>query len=107
MGMETWARRAFTTIGPTVMLGTKWPSMTSTCSQSAPAAWIASASSPRRAKSADNMEGAIRGWGVLIGSRPSTSHAADEEPVETAGGVVWQDAQPAFGHEARRRRTAL
>src|SRR5690554_3023055 len=43
-----------------VILGTKCPSMTSTCTQSQPASSIARTSSPRRAKSADNMEGAIR-----------------------------------------------
>jgi hypothetical protein len=41
-------------------LGTKWPSMTSTCRRSAPAAPTAEASSARRAKSAERMLGAIR-----------------------------------------------
>ena len=53
-------RRAASTItGPKVMLGTKWPSMTSTWIQSAPAASTARISSPRRAKSAARIEGAI------------------------------------------------
>src|SRR5260370_41398694 len=53
-------RSAFTTIGPMVRLGTKWPSMTSTWIQSAPAAVTASTSLPSSAKSADRMEGAMR-----------------------------------------------
>src|SRR6516164_5521642 len=43
-----------------VMLGTKWPSITSTCTQSAPAWSIARTSSPRRAKSAARMDGATK-----------------------------------------------
>src|SRR5262245_46077676 len=42
------------------MLGTKWPSMTSTCTQSHPALSIARTSSPSRAKSADRIDGAMR-----------------------------------------------
>src|SRR5438067_902653 len=49
-----------------VRLGTKWASMTSTCSQSAVA--TASACSPSRAKSADRMLGAIIGSGPTAGS---------------------------------------
>src|SRR5438874_2170319 len=41
-----------------VMLGTKWPSMTSTCSREAPPSATACTCSARRAKSADKMEGA-------------------------------------------------
>src|SRR5579863_9651096 len=55
---------AFTTTGPIVMLGTKWPSITSTCSQSAPAASTAFASSARRAKSAERIDGAMMGAGM-------------------------------------------
>ena len=43
-----------------VMLGTKWPSITSTWIQSAPAASIASISAPSLEKSAERIEGAIR-----------------------------------------------
>jgi hypothetical protein len=53
-------RKAFTTAGPMVRFGTKWPSITSTWIQSAPASSTAFISSPRRAKSAERMEGAIR-----------------------------------------------
>ena len=49
-----------TTSGPMVMFGTKWPSMTSTWTQSAPRPRSARTSSPRRAKSAERIEGAIR-----------------------------------------------
>ena len=60
-GLAVCGRSAFTTAGPMVMLGTKWPSITSTWIQSAPAASIARTSSPSRAKSADRIEGAIEG----------------------------------------------
>src|SRR5277367_3508586 len=45
--------------GPKVMLGTKWPSITSRWIQSAPAATTARTSSPSLAKSADRIEGAM------------------------------------------------
>ena len=54
-------RIALITGGPKVMLGTKWPSITSRWIQSAPAASMASTSSPRRAKSAERIEGAMIG----------------------------------------------
>src|SRR5262245_29223705 len=47
------------------MLGTKCPSITSTCTQSQPAASMARTSSPSRAKSADRIEGAIRTLRVI------------------------------------------
>src|SRR5688500_1064391 len=46
-----------TTNGPIVMLGTKCPSITSTWIQSAPAASTVAISSPRRAKSAERIDG--------------------------------------------------
>ena len=46
--------------GPKVMLGTKWPSITSRWIQSAPAATMASTSSPSFEKSDDSTDGAIR-----------------------------------------------
>src|SRR5262249_40941234 len=51
---------AATTGRPTVRLGTKCPSMTSTCSQSAPASSTRRTSSPRREKSHESREGAMR-----------------------------------------------
>ena len=51
-------RRDLTTGTPMEMLGTKWPSMTSTWSQSAPASRTRSQSRWRLAKSAERMEGA-------------------------------------------------
>src|SRR5262249_50466752 len=54
----------WTTGRPRVRFGTKWLSMTSTCSQSAVAA-TAAASSARRAKAADNMLGEI-GTAIVI-----------------------------------------
>mmetsp|Transcript_114111 Transcript_114111/g.243356 ORF Transcript_114111/g.243356 Transcript_114111/m.243356 type:complete len:312 (-) Transcript_114111:50-985(-) len=50
---------ASTTRGPMVILGTKRPSMTSTCTQSAPALITSATSSPSLEKSADRMEGEI------------------------------------------------
>mmetsp|Transcript_20675 Transcript_20675/g.45362 ORF Transcript_20675/g.45362 Transcript_20675/m.45362 type:complete len:219 (+) Transcript_20675:214-870(+) len=48
-----------TTSGPMVMLGTKRPSITSTCTQSAPAPMTSSTSFPKLAKSAERIDGAI------------------------------------------------
>src|SRR5580704_2523053 len=50
---------ALTISGPMEMLGTKWPSMTSTWIQSAPAASTARTSSPSLAKSAARIDGAM------------------------------------------------
>ena len=52
-------RIACTTPGPIEMLGTKWPSITSTWIQSAPAASMARISSPNLAKSAERIDGAM------------------------------------------------
>ena len=48
------------------MLGTKWPSMISTCSQSAPFLIVSEQAAPKAAKSADRMEGAMMACGVII-----------------------------------------
>ena len=54
-----WANSSIMTRGPTVMLGTKWPSITSTWMRPAPD-WAASCTcSPRRAKSAERIDGTI------------------------------------------------
>ena len=60
-GFCVCGRSAFTTAGPMVRLGTKWPSITSMWIQSAPASSIARTSSPSLAKSADRIEGAMSG----------------------------------------------
>src|SRR5438876_10539979 len=57
-GTSVTFRKDLTTGGPMVMLGTKWPSITSTCSSVPPPASAARASSAKRAKSADKMDGA-------------------------------------------------
>ena len=57
--MSVWERRLLTTGNPIVILGTNSPSMTSTCSQSAPAARTSSTSPARLQKSADSIDGAI------------------------------------------------
>ena len=48
-----------TTEGPKVRLGTKWPSIMSMWSQSAPWVMVSEQAAPRAAKSADRIEGAI------------------------------------------------
>mmetsp|Transcript_9760 Transcript_9760/g.26355 ORF Transcript_9760/g.26355 Transcript_9760/m.26355 type:complete len:286 (-) Transcript_9760:127-984(-) len=55
----SFLRSASTTKGPMVMLGTNRPSMTSTCTQSAPALRTSSTSWPNFEKSADKMDGEI------------------------------------------------
>ena len=65
-GIFTCGFRALTMSGPSVMFGTKWPSITSMCSQSAPAASTARHSSPRRAKSEASIEGAMIGVRELM-----------------------------------------
>src|SRR4051812_143290 len=60
-------RSAFTTSGPIEILGTKCPSITSTCTQSAPAASIARTSSPSLAKSDARIGGAMgRGRDISV-----------------------------------------
>src|SRR5580704_12313905 len=58
-GLFVCGRNAATTGGPKVMLGTKWPSITSRWIQSAPAAATARTSSPSFEKSDDRIEGAM------------------------------------------------
>jgi hypothetical protein len=60
--MSVTARRLSTTGSPIVRFGTKWLSITSMCSQSAPV--TIAASSARRAKSAARIDGAINGGGM-------------------------------------------
>ena len=55
----TWRRKAATAGGPKVRFGTKWLSITSTCTQSAPWSSTARISRPKSAKSAERIEGAI------------------------------------------------
>ncbi len=62
-----------------VKLGTKWPSMTSTCSRSAWAA-MASMAAPRAAKSAERIEGAIRAIEVNL---PTGGRLTHVRPGET------------------------
>src|SRR5258707_15826000 len=52
-------RKDFTTGGPSVRLGTKCPSMTSTWITAAPPASASLMSAPKRAKSAERIDGAI------------------------------------------------
>ena len=54
-----WVEGLEMTGAPKVMLGTKWPSITSRWSISAPASSMARLSSPRREKSQERREGDI------------------------------------------------
>src|SRR3990167_2742039 len=58
-GSRARLRRDSMTGGPMVRFGTKWPSITSTWSRSAPAASTRAMASPSAAKSAERMLGAI------------------------------------------------
>src|SRR6188768_1813742 len=56
-----------------VMLGTKWPSITSTWIQSAPAASIARISSPSLEKSDARIDGAIKSGRIKASGRGSSN----------------------------------
>src|SRR2546422_9016767 len=83
-GRVVTLRRASTMGGPMVRFGTKWPSMTSTCTRSAPACSTAAISSAKCAKSDDRMEGAIRtlGIGTPPGNQRSTIERSEEHTSE-------------------------
>lgn len=59
-------RRHATTGAPSVRLGTKWPSMTSTCSQSAPAATMRAVSAANEDRSAASSEGLMMATGAAM-----------------------------------------
>ena len=65
-----------------VRFGTKWPSITSTCSQSAPASEIARTSSPRHEKSAARTDAAIRSSCCMAGSGTSLAKVPQACRVE-------------------------
>src|SRR4029079_13516292 len=83
-GLVVCGRSAFTTAGPMVRLGTKWPSMTSMWIQSAPASSIARTSSPSLAKSAERIEGAMIGMSFGKDGLTGADKARHEEAVEPA-----------------------
>ena len=60
--------RHFTTGAPKVRLGTKWPSMMSKCSQSAPPSSTLRLSDSMLAKSEASREGEILAAGAMAGS---------------------------------------
>lgn len=66
VGRATCDRILVTTGAPKVMLGTKWPSMMSTWSQSDPSSILVEHSLPRVAKSALRIEGAIMAGGDML-----------------------------------------
>ncbi len=68
--MSVAARTAFTTGGPIVMLGTKWPSITSTWTHSA--AEMSATSSASRPKSDARMLGAMIGGLGAAGAAEDT-----------------------------------
>mmetsp|Transcript_68526 Transcript_68526/g.196557 ORF Transcript_68526/g.196557 Transcript_68526/m.196557 type:complete len:262 (+) Transcript_68526:197-982(+) len=115
----SFLRRAATTSGPIVMFGTNLPSMTSTCTQSAPALRTLPTSSPSLEKSADKIEGetltvfisvlnfSTRGFtarratardaGVALAARrPCRSTPAPAAPAPTKAAT----AQPPLGRPA-------
>src|SRR3954452_12863600 len=82
------AIRLSTTGSPIVRFGTKWPSITSTCNQSAP--FTAAASSASRAKSAARIDGAISGPPVR--GMSDTLLAAQRRREHGVGAVsVWPE----------------
>src|SRR4051812_8703274 len=90
---------SFTTGGPMVRLGTKWPSITSTCRRSA---WGATPSmaSARAAKSADRMDGAMRAIAVNLPGPPQRN----EEHAVGAAGLRQQEGAPTMPLPGLRRR---
>lgn len=50
---------------PNVMLGTKWPSIMSTCNQSDPFWIVSEHAAPRAAKSAERIDGAMIAFGGI------------------------------------------
>src|ERR1700742_101523 len=80
--MSLAANRLSTTGSPIVRFGTKWASITSTCSQSAPL--TTAASSANRAKSAARIDGAISSRSVL----PDMGSAYFEDGGEHGVGAV-------------------
>src|SRR4051795_4724955 len=79
---------AATTGGPIVRFGTKWPSITSTCSRSASGA-TASMASARAAKSADRIDGAIRTTLRTLSRRaePQDEHAVGSDRLREQAGA--------------------
>jgi hypothetical protein len=68
-GLSTCDLIFVTTGAPKVMLGTKWPSITSTCSQSQPLLIVVEHASPRAAKSAERIDGAMMAGGDMATER--------------------------------------
>src|SRR4030095_9299699 len=102
-GLRATFLSASTTGMPMVRFGTKWPSMTSTCSQSAPASSTLRTSSARRTKSADRSEGAIfTGGATKESSHPSPTIASrsDFERLDAGQFLPFEEFQ---GGAATRR----
>jgi hypothetical protein len=68
-GLSTCGLIFVTTGAPKVMLGTKWPSIISTCSQSQPLLTVVEHASPRAAKSAERIDGAMMAGGDMATER--------------------------------------
>src|SRR5580658_6105832 len=104
-------RNALTTAGPKEMLGTKWPSMMSRCSQAAPVRLTRWTSAPRRVKLAASKDGAmIKGEAVMsiINSPPSCSLNSEgaSNPLNSRGRRRTKTRQlggQRFGHFRQRR----
>src|SRR3954447_10114359 len=94
----TWSRRASTMSAPIVIGGTKWPSITSTWITRAPASMTSRTWSPRRAKSAERIDGATRVSDMSsapIGGRLSPERGATMGALSVL--VLVSDSRPSKG----------
>mmetsp|Transcript_2193 Transcript_2193/g.3741 ORF Transcript_2193/g.3741 Transcript_2193/m.3741 type:complete len:259 (-) Transcript_2193:149-925(-) len=80
--------KACTTGAPMVMFGTKRPSITSTCTQSAPASSTSSMSDPSLAKSADKMEGET--WTDFFMLRSFSARGFSARMATTCDFAAWE-----------------
>src|SRR6266487_4114719 len=87
-----------TTSGPIVIFGTKWPSITSTCSTVPPPSSAAFASSARRAKFAERIDGAsstVMGGGPLLRFPEKPDYTRNFLSVSVKSAIGRQFACPA------------
>ena len=87
-----------------MMFGTKWPSMMSTWSQSAPCSILAEHSLPRVAKSALRIEGAIIAGGDMVGGESGYVGGVIELEVVGFNGIVYIKSICTNGRRQRQRK---
>ena len=93
-GMRATRASDFTTGGPIVMFGTKWPSITSTWIRSAPPRSAAATASPSAAKSAESSDGAI--WsGRPLHQRLTSSEIGSPGAIWNPPCGLWRSTMPA------------